>query len=100
MDVAECGLTRSMHMNQFLESIGRSGRFNEFDRWRSRLIGLLVLGILFVAFLLITWNVFFVYVSPKQHLVIIKRTGDPLPAGHVLAEAGQKGVQRDVLGEG
>ena len=87
-------------MNQFFETMSRSGRFGDFDLWRRRLIIAAVLSVLCLAFLLITWNVFFVYVSPKQHLVIIKRTGDLLPAGHVLAENGQMGVQRAVLGEG
>ena len=49
---------------------------------------------------LITWNSFFTYVPPGKHLVIIAKNGKPLPPGQVLAEKGQKGIQREVLGEG
>jgi hypothetical protein len=51
-------------------------------------------------FLLVTWNAFFTYVPPGKHLVIVSKDGSPLPQGQVLAEKGQKGVQREVLGEG
>lgn len=51
-------------------------------------------------FLSVTWNTFFKYVPPGQLLVVISKNGDPLPAGQVLAEKGQKGIQREVLGEG
>lgn len=40
------------------------------------------------------------YVPPGHMLVVISKAGDPLPEGEVLAERGQKGVQREVLGEG
>jgi hypothetical protein len=68
--------------------------------WRRRLIiwgVVLVVGLIAV---LATWNMFFVYVPPGQHLIIIAKDGDPLAPGQVLAEAGQKGIQREVKGEG
>ncbi|MBM3956229.1 MAG: hypothetical protein FJ309_16775 [Planctomycetes bacterium] len=52
-----------------------------------------------IAFLT-TWNTFFQYVPPGQHLVIIAKDGAPLPAGHVLAKPGEKGPLEEVMGEG
>src|SRR5205809_167805 len=52
-----------------------------------------------IAFLML-WNSFFSYVPPGKHLLIIAKDGQPLTPGHVLAEKGQKGVRREVLGEG
>ncbi len=40
------------------------------------------------------------YVRPNEMAVIIAKTGDDLPAGQILAQKGQKGVQAEVLGEG
>jgi regulator of protease activity HflC (stomatin/prohibitin superfamily) len=50
--------------------------------------------------LIILWNLFIHQVPPGQHLVIISKNGDPLDPGEVLAKPGQKGIQKDVLGEG
>src|SRR5438067_4632361 len=50
--------------------------------------------------LLVLWNTFFKYVPPGKNLVIISKNGTPLPPGQVLAERGQKGVLREVKGEG
>ncbi len=50
--------------------------------------------------LLTTWNTFFEYVPPGQHLVIIAKDGAPLPPGHVLAKPGEKGPLEEVMGEG
>jgi hypothetical protein len=50
--------------------------------------------------LVVLWNLFFHYVPPGKHLVIIAKDGEPLPAGEVLADEGQKGIQKKVLGEG
>jgi hypothetical protein len=69
-------------------------------RWKRLLIGWGVLALVLLVLLLITWNAFFTYVSPGKHLVITARDGAPLPPGHILAEKGQKGIQREVLGEG
>jgi hypothetical protein len=49
---------------------------------------------------LVLWHTFFVKVPPGAHLVIIAKTGKPLPDNHVLAEEGQKGLRKQVLGEG
>ena len=46
------------------------------------------------------WYTFFHYVPPGKMLVVISKNGQPLPSGQVLADPGQKGVQKDVLGEG
>jgi regulator of protease activity HflC (stomatin/prohibitin superfamily) len=53
-----------------------------------------------VLVLFLTWNAFFTYVPPGKHLVIMAKDGDPMPPDQVLAERGQKGTQREVLGEG
>ncbi len=69
-------------------------------RWRRLALvwaGILALGL--VVFL-ISWNVFFKYVPPGSHLVIIAKNGDLLDPGEVLAKQGQKGIQREVKGEG
>src|SRR4051812_14941317 len=50
--------------------------------------------------LVLTWRAFFHYVPPGKMLVIVAKNGSPVPAGQVLAEAGQQGVRREVLGEG
>jgi len=74
---------------------GATGRY-----WRRQAIlwgGVLL--VLLIAFLMM-WNSFFVYVPPAHHLVIIAKEGEPLPSGEVLAEAGQKGILREVKGEG
>jgi hypothetical protein len=64
------------------------------------LIGWGILLLVVVVVFSMTWFSFFVYVPPGKHLVIINKDGDPLPADQVLAEKGQKGVRREVLGEG
>lgn len=47
------------------------------------------------------WSVFRVYVGPDECLVLIRKTGQPLPAGQTIAERpGQRGIQRDALGPG
>jgi regulator of protease activity HflC (stomatin/prohibitin superfamily) len=57
----------------------------------------LVLGLVMF---LILWNTFFHYVAAGEMLVVIAKNGELLNPDEVLAEPGQKGVQRDVLGEG
>src|ERR1700722_20315155 len=46
------------------------------------------------------WSVCRFYVGPNEMAVITAKGGDPLPPGQILAKAGQRGVQEDVLGEG
>jgi hypothetical protein len=86
-------------MTQTIENFSNY-QFKGLRRWRRTLV---VWGVLLLAaliFVLLTWNAFFVYVRPGEHLVITAKDGAPLTPGHVLAEPGQKGIQRDVLGEG
>src|SRR5262245_9491269 len=69
-------------------------------RWRRlALLAGIPLGVLLVLFL-VFWSMFFHYVPPGQMLVVVAKDGDPLPEGEVLAEEGQKGIRREVLGEG
>src|SRR5579863_7078409 len=77
--------------------------FRPFRRpgyWQRRALALAILAIFGLVILLVTWNMFFVYVRPGYHLVITAKDGAPLPAGQVLAEPGEKGIQSTVLGEG
>lgn len=57
-----------------------------------------VLGVLYAG----VWRWVFCrfYVGPGQMAVVTAKIGRDLPPGQILAEPGQKGVQRDVLGEG
>lgn len=50
--------------------------------------------------LLVAWTFFRVYVPADKTLVLIRRTGKPLASGQIIAEAGQKGIQRVSLGPG
>jgi hypothetical protein len=59
-----------------------------------------VLGTVALILLLVLWNTFFKYVPPGHMLVIISKGGDPLGENQVLADDGQKGIQRRVRGEG
>ncbi|MCO5165086.1 MAG: SPFH domain-containing protein [Planctomycetes bacterium] len=62
--------------------------------------GIVVLGA-FALFLLVgAWNSVFHYVGPGQMLVVVSKSGKDLPPGELLAGDGQKGPQRQVLGEG
>lgn len=71
--------------------------FRNWKRW------LVVWGVLFggaLVLFLLTWTAFFEYVPPGKHLLIIAKDGDLPPPGQILAEEGEKGVQREVKGEG
>ncbi len=46
------------------------------------------------------WGFCRFYVQPNEMAVIISQGGKELPPGQILAEKGQKGIQREVLGEG
>lgn len=61
-------------------------------------IGVALLGTAAVAFFM--WNFCRVYVPPDKCLVLIRKTGKDLGPGQVIAEAGQKGIQRETLGPG
>ncbi len=68
--------------------------------FRNTLIGIAVLAVVAFVATLATWRAFFKYVPPNKMLVVIAKNGEPLPAGQVLAQPGQQGVQAAVLGEG
>lgn len=82
------------------ESIRNKFRLQGASRWRRRLALWAGLVLAALVALLITWNQFFIYVPPNYHLVITAREGKALPAGQVLAEPGEKGIQKRVQGEG
>ncbi len=50
--------------------------------------------------LIVVWTSFRVYVPPNKCLVMIRKTGEPLPPGQKIAEAGQKGILRETRGPG
>lgn len=69
---------------------------------RMRRLALLIavpLVVLLVLFLLL-WTTFFRYVPANRMLVVISNHGTELPQGQRLADAGEKGIRRQVRGEG
>jgi hypothetical protein len=48
----------------------------------------------------LVWGVCRVYVPPTKCLVLIRKTGRPLPPGEMIAGPGQKGILRETLGPG
>jgi len=46
------------------------------------------------------WGFCRFYVGPNEMAVITAKNGEPLPPGQILADKGQKGIQKEVLGEG
>ncbi len=56
-------------------------------------------AIVFVVFAVV-WCFCRVYVPEGQMAIVTAKTGDPLPPGRILAEPGEKGVQRVPLAEG
>ncbi len=46
------------------------------------------------------WKVFFKYVDNDEMLIIIAKSGEPLGPDQILADEGQKGIQKRVYGEG
>src|SRR5262245_5613359 len=85
-------------MNQSFESF--YSRFGGWASWRRTLVAWTVVALAVLLFVILTWNTFFAYVRPGEHLVITAKNGDPLTPGHVLAEPGQQGILREVRGEG
>lgn len=65
-----------------------------------KIVALLALVIFFVYGVIWQWGFCRFYVPPNHMAVIISQGGKELPPGQILAEKGQKGVQREVLGEG
>ena len=87
-------------MSEIIENV--AGRFRNVDPrdLRRQAIVWGTIAIVALVIIILTWNQFFAYVPPGKHLVIIANDGNPLPAGQVLAEPGEKGIQREVQGEG
>lgn len=70
------------------------------SRWKWVVGFWAVVAVVLLVVFLLTWNTFFTYVPPGQHLVLVAKDGAALPPGHVLARPGQKGPLEDVLAEG
>ncbi|MBQ3807208.1 MAG: hypothetical protein II840_04560 [Kiritimatiellae bacterium] len=71
---------------------------NNFGKFASAIVATVALFALGVfAFV---WTCCRVYVGPGEMAIVTSKTGDELPPGAILAEPGQKGVQRIPLGEG
>jgi hypothetical protein len=46
------------------------------------------------------WSFCRVYVYSDECLVLVRKSGEPMPAGQMIAEPGQKGIQREAMGPG
>ena len=68
----------------------------------SKIIGMAVGAVVavVVVFLGFLWTCCRVYVPAGYMAIVTAKTGDPLPPGRILAEPGEKGVQRVPLAEG
>jgi regulator of protease activity HflC (stomatin/prohibitin superfamily) len=73
---------------------------NFWQRHRRPLVAGAVLCGILVAGTALLWKMCFHYVPPGRILVLTAKDGSPLPPEQVLAEPGQKGIQRQVLAEG
>jgi hypothetical protein len=69
-------------------------------RWKRLLVAVSLATLALLILVRIVWSAFFHYVPPGKMLVIISNNGVDLPPGQVLADEGQKGIQKAVLGEG
>ena len=69
---------------------------------KSKIIGMAVgaVAAVVVVFLGFLWTCCRVYVPAGYMAIVTAKTGDPLPPGRILAEPGEKGVQRVPLAEG
>ncbi|MFH1109616.1 MAG: SPFH domain-containing protein [Planctomycetota bacterium] len=69
-----------------------------------RQLTLVIVGLALAAIAMIgaiVWFTFRVYVPENMCAVLIRKTGEPLPPGQLVAtEPGQRGIQQDVLGPG
>lgn len=68
----------------------------------SKIIGMAVgaVGAVVLVFFGFLWTCCRVYVPAGYMAIVTAKTGDPLPPGRILAEPGEKGVQRVPLAEG
>ena len=71
---------------------------NNFGKFASVLVAAAALFVL--GSFAFVWVFCRVYVGPGEMAIVTSKTGDELPPGAILAEPGQKGVQRIPLGEG
>ncbi|MDA0991930.1 MAG: SPFH domain-containing protein [Verrucomicrobia bacterium] len=60
----------------------------------------LVLGVALLGYLVWVWGFCRFYVEPGYMAIVTAKTGKALEPNQILAKAGQKGIQEDVLGEG
>ena len=69
---------------------------------KAKIIGMVAgaVGAVAVVFMGFLWNFCRVYVPAGAMAIVTAKTGDPLPPGRILAEPGEKGVQRVPLAEG
>jgi hypothetical protein len=70
------------------------------QRWLRRLAALAIVAVVVVVALNVVWFTFYHYVPPGKMLVVIAKNGQPLTDGQMLADPGQKGVRKEVFGEG
>jgi regulator of protease activity HflC (stomatin/prohibitin superfamily) len=63
-------------------------------------IPIVFVGTLATLLLAVGWTEFRFYVPPGYMAVLTAKVGTPLPAGQILAQPGQQGIQEAVLGEG
>ena len=71
---------------------------NNFGKFASAIVAAVALFVL--GSFAFVWIFCRVYVGPGEMAIVTSKTGDELPPGAILAEPGQKGVQRIPLGEG
>src|SRR5262249_18651693 len=71
-----------------------------FGRWKRLAIVVAGLAIAVLVGFIMVWSAFFKYVPPGKHLVLVSKNGTPLDSEERVAGPGQKGIQRDVMGEG
>ena len=71
---------------------------NNFGKFASAIVAAVALFAL--GSFAFVWIFCRVYVGPGEMAIVTSKTGDELPPGAILAEPGQKGVQRIPLGEG
>ena len=71
---------------------------NNFGKFASALV-VLAAAFVFAVFAFV-WIFCRIYVGPGEMAIVTSKTGDELPPGAILAEPGQKGVQRMPLAEG
>src|SRR5262249_19868073 len=100
--VRQLAIARSLFMSSPLEPALATvlSYIPERGGWKRRLIAVAIFVIATLLAIMALWKAFFSYVKPGTHLVVIAKRGAPLSPNEVLADEGQEGIQRQVLGEG